>query len=397
MNFDIRWAGQPHETLYNWINGGPGSPASTPQLEYWSKLKGSLADINTKLEDHLSRLGVSWEGVAADSAQRGLTPLKSWAERAQGAADVMNSSAQDQADYIATARANMPEPVKVSTPAPTAWQANQANAAAAGGNKGPAQAIAEQAADHEAQEQASSAASDRATQVMELYQKSSNGNASTLAVFEEPKGVIVAVNLPDGSNTADVVYSKGPGSPFVAETVGPGGVMTSEPGVGGPAGWTHGGGLDFAGSAGTASGGGESLAVGRGYGVVGEVADELLIGSFAGLGGPPTKGSTERGIDDAASGESAGDPVPIEEEPYAMSLSGGSITGSDDEERHGHSSSSEHERAQHSSVDSSSGQSNAQPDGQQDVQQSNAQPSNAQPNAQPTAQQHVQPAQPAQP
>ncbi|MGH3495378.1 MAG: PPE domain-containing protein, partial [Sciscionella sp.] len=61
---DVRWRGVSHEQLYNWINSGEGSRASTPQLDYWNRLGGSLADVHHNLTGRLSKLNVDWRGGA---------------------------------------------------------------------------------------------------------------------------------------------------------------------------------------------------------------------------------------------------------------------------------------------------------------------------------------------
>lgn len=198
---DVRWRGLEHQTLYDWINTGPGSTASTPQLDYWGGLRQSLADISAKLSSTLGDLGATWEGLAGASATTGLTPLQLWAEEAQSSAEVMSSSAQDQADHVATARAAMPEPQQVPTAAPTMWQQQEAADAAQHGKKGPAQAVAQQAADHEAQETAAADAHERAVQVMSNYQANSENNAATLGVFGTPPDIVVAVELPNGTDS----------------------------------------------------------------------------------------------------------------------------------------------------------------------------------------------------
>lgn len=206
---DIRWRGQEHQTLYNWINSGPGAKASTPQLDYWNGLKQSLADISNKLNSALLDVGANWEGVAGRSATTGLTPLQQWAEEAQSSAEVMASSAQDQADHIATARAAMPEPQQVPTGAPATWQVQDAAAAARRGDHGPAKAIAQQATDHEQQETAAADAHERAVQVMSNYQANSENNAATLGVFGSPPELRVAVRMPDGSDSVGAGYLGG--------------------------------------------------------------------------------------------------------------------------------------------------------------------------------------------
>src|SRR5829696_5279234 len=89
-----------------------------------------------ELYTKLKNIGASWEGQAAESAQSGLTPLAEWASDAETGSSVMQSSTELQADYVSDARASMPEPVPVTTPAPSGWQMATAGASMLTGNPG---------------------------------------------------------------------------------------------------------------------------------------------------------------------------------------------------------------------------------------------------------------------
>ncbi|GLZ37678.1 PPE domain-containing protein [Actinokineospora sp. NBRC 105648] len=193
-----RWCGYDHPTLHKMINGGPGPAASTPQTEYWDALNAELADIDAELNAKLATLQASWEGGAADQAHAGLTPLQAWATDAQTGATGMRASTEFQADMIARARSEMPEPVKVTTPAPSGWDKLAAGAALLTGNPGPAAVVAGQAQDHEAQESAQDEASQKAVDTMESYQSSSQFNTDTLGTFVPPPDVVVSTPPPSG-------------------------------------------------------------------------------------------------------------------------------------------------------------------------------------------------------
>ncbi|GLW92353.1 PPE domain-containing protein [Actinokineospora globicatena] len=193
-----RWRGYDHPTLHTMINGGPGPAASTPQTEYWDSLHSELAEIDADLNAKLSTLAASWEGGAADQAQTGLTPLQAWAADAQSGASGMRASTEYQADIVGRARAEMPEPVPVTTPAPSGWSKVAAGAALLTGNPGPAAAVVNQAQDHEAQEAAQDAASQKAVDAMDSYQSSSNFNTNTLGEFVPPPDVVVSTPEPSG-------------------------------------------------------------------------------------------------------------------------------------------------------------------------------------------------------
>ncbi len=199
-----RWRGYGHSQLYEMINSGLGPAASEPQSSYWKGLTEELGQVDETLNKKLTDMGASWEGQAAESAQSGLTPLAAWASDAESGSSVMQTSAELQADYISDARAQMPEPVEVTTPAPSGWQMAAAAAGALTGNPGPAVAVASQAADHEAQESAQNEAEQKAVQTMQTYESSSTWNRDTLGTFVAPPDVVIATPAPQGGTPGAV-------------------------------------------------------------------------------------------------------------------------------------------------------------------------------------------------
>src|SRR5882672_8611221 len=181
-----RWRGHSHPDLFNMINSGPGPEASAHQTDYWNKLTDELGTVDQHLNTALANLKATWEGPASDSANTGMTPLRQWAQDAQTGSTVMGVSTQDQAQFIASARAEMPPPVEVTTPAPSTWDMAGAGVAAVLGNPGPAVAVAQQAADHEQQEAAQNAAEQKAVDTMVTYDSNSTWNRDTLGTFVPP-------------------------------------------------------------------------------------------------------------------------------------------------------------------------------------------------------------------
>ncbi|PWW50887.1 PPE domain-containing protein [Actinokineospora spheciospongiae] len=202
-----RWEGYDHPTLFKMINSGPGPAASTAQTEYWSALTAELEQIDADLATKLSTMQATWEGGAADQAQTGLTPLQAWAADAQSGASLMRASTEYQADIVGRARAEMPEPVQVTTPAPSGWDKLAAGAALLTGNAGPAAGVLAQSQDHEAQEAAQDAASQKAVDTMDSYQSSTNFNTSTLGTFVPPPDVVISTPAPDGGVGHQVGYA----------------------------------------------------------------------------------------------------------------------------------------------------------------------------------------------
>ncbi|TDV40003.1 PPE domain-containing protein [Actinophytocola oryzae] len=196
-----RWRGYEHPELYDMINEGPGAQASDPQTTYWQNLATELTQVDEELNSKLTSLGSRWEGKAAESAQTGLTPLASWASDAETGASVMKVSSEDQGQFVSDARASMPEPVPVTTPAPSGWDVAAAAGAALLGNPGPALDVANQANDHEAEEAAKNEAEQKAVETMQTYESSSTWNRTTLGTFVPPPDVVVSTPAPQGSAT----------------------------------------------------------------------------------------------------------------------------------------------------------------------------------------------------
>lgn len=193
-----RWRGHPHSDLYNMIHAGPGAGASDQQTQYWGQLTDELTQVDTDLNKALGELKASWEGSASQSANEGMSPLQQWAGDARMGSSVMRISTEDQAEYVSTARAEMPKPVQVTTPEPAAWQVAGATAAGLLGNPGPAAAVAVQAVDHEMQEAAQSTAAQKAVDTMNTYESSSTWNRNTLGTFVKPPDVVVSTPMPAG-------------------------------------------------------------------------------------------------------------------------------------------------------------------------------------------------------
>ncbi|CAM3438373.1 PPE domain-containing protein [Kibdelosporangium persicum] len=209
MSSDIRWRGLDHPAIHKMINAGPGANASDAPADFWGTLSNGLNEISSTLHKKLGDLDVHWQGVSADQALAGMTPLKEWAAKAQSGSNVMKSSFELQGNYVGDARAEVPPPKEVTTPAPSGWQIAGAVGAAMIGNAGPAAAVAAQSADHEAQERAQDEAARQAVQAMEKYESSSEWNADTLGHFEDPPKLVVETPPPAPGMNQSVVETSG--------------------------------------------------------------------------------------------------------------------------------------------------------------------------------------------
>ena len=173
-----RWQGYRHEELYEQIHQGPGPDASTGSVRRWAELTRALGDIDGGLAAALNSAMSGWEGAAADSARGGLRPLGDWAAQAQAAAEVMRDRAEQQAAFVAKARADMPQPVRVTSEDPGSAISGLVHLF--GGQT-----------DYEVEEARREAAEQRAFAVMQTYESSTEANTTTLASFDPPPQVVV--------------------------------------------------------------------------------------------------------------------------------------------------------------------------------------------------------------
>jgi hypothetical protein len=208
---DHRWQGYSHQELFEQINRGPGAEGSTDSVRRWTELTRALGEIDAGLASALASAMGGWQGEAADSARGGLRPLGEWAVEAQQAADTMRQRAEQQAEFVSKARADMPPPVAV-----TAEKPNPAVSLLThlfGGQT-----------DFEAQEAQQNAAEQRAFEVMRTYESSTTANTTSLASFTAPPQVVVdapavATGSPSSLGQQNVTISWGAVPPGAASPV----------------------------------------------------------------------------------------------------------------------------------------------------------------------------------
>ncbi|WP_406688777.1 PPE domain-containing protein [Saccharopolyspora sp. ID03-671] len=198
---DHRWQGYRHAELHAQINEGPGAHGSTDSVRRWSELTRALGEIDGGLAAATAAARSGWQGHAADSADSGLRPLGEWAQLAQQASTVMRERAEQQAEFIAKARRDMPPPVAVTSEDP--GTAVSALTHLFGGQT-----------DYEVQEAAQHAAEQRAFEVMRTYESSTRANTTSLASFAPPPQVVVDAPASGGSGapggSSKVTISWGP-------------------------------------------------------------------------------------------------------------------------------------------------------------------------------------------
>jgi hypothetical protein len=183
------WPAYKHERLYAMVrteaDGVHVLDATREEMNQFTALmEESVADV----EQALAEAGVSWQGLAAESMNAGVSPLAQWARDAATAAQASGDSVSrvgESFSYVANA---MPEPVptpsKVMTFPPT-----------------PADLAAAQV-DQDATERAAQEAKQRAVDLMDTYSGNSATAVDTLGAFVPPQGVTVAVPAPPGGSVS---------------------------------------------------------------------------------------------------------------------------------------------------------------------------------------------------
>lgn len=183
---DHRWQGYSHRELFAQINAGPGAAASHGPARRWSELTRALGEVDSGLAAALAGALGGWEGEAADKTRDGIRPLGDWAVQAQEAAEQMRQRAEEQAEFVSKARADMPPPVAITTEDPGTGMSFLTHLF--GGQT-----------DYEVQEAQQNAAEQRAFAVMQTYDSSTSANMTSLASFTSPPQVVVDAPPPSSS------------------------------------------------------------------------------------------------------------------------------------------------------------------------------------------------------
>ncbi|MBC6448454.1 PPE domain-containing protein [Actinokineospora xionganensis] len=168
-----RWRGFTHEELYRLLHEGPGAQASADPGRRWAELASTLSDVGQDLATALDSSGATWSGRAAGRAYERLTPLAAWATAAGESAAEMRVAVENQGDYVAKARADMPVPENVPQQQPDPTIA-------------PAIQVVGAQTDPEPIEAARSTGEQRAFEVMAAYAEVTAANVTALSAFEQP-------------------------------------------------------------------------------------------------------------------------------------------------------------------------------------------------------------------
>ncbi|SDH58945.1 PPE family protein [Actinokineospora alba] len=168
-----RWRGFTHEELYRLLHEGPGAQASADPGRRWAELASTLSDVGQDLATALDSSGATWVGRAAGRAYERLAPLAAWATAAGESAAEMRTAVENQGDYVAKARADMPVPQDLPQQQPDPTIA-------------PAIQVVGAQTDPEPIEAAQSSGELRAFEVMAAYEEATAVNLTALSAFEQP-------------------------------------------------------------------------------------------------------------------------------------------------------------------------------------------------------------------
>ncbi|TDV41507.1 PPE domain-containing protein [Actinophytocola oryzae] len=180
-----RWRGYSHKDLYAMLHDGPGAAASAEPSRRWAEVSATLTEIGQDLQKALDLTGGGWTGPAAGAAYDRLSTTVTWASATGTSAGAMRVSVEEQANHIAQARAEMPQPedVPATQPDPTV---------------APAVQVLQAQTDAEAAEAAASSAEERAVEVMTAYETNTNATTGALATFDRPPSLLPNTDLHQG-------------------------------------------------------------------------------------------------------------------------------------------------------------------------------------------------------
>ncbi|HWN36739.1 MAG TPA: hypothetical protein VNP03_28560 [Pseudonocardia sp.] len=105
-----RYEGYSLETKYGWLQQGQGAAAVTEGADFLAELAGDFAESERTIRTVLGRLGVSWQGAAAEQAAAALGAVADWARG--GAASSAGGSATigEYGESFARLRSKVAEP-----------------------------------------------------------------------------------------------------------------------------------------------------------------------------------------------------------------------------------------------------------------------------------------------
>lgn len=189
MGTSIDYSTVSHETIYQHITGGPGHAQMMENSRGWQSVATQMQQFRGVVERAVRGIGVAQQGAAADAATDATSALMPWLDGSVTAANGVAARVSGQADFFAHTRDSMPPPRAVPEVSfrqdPAAWTAEHAIEWLPG--------IQTQ---HEAVQVAAQQDEQRARELMDGYQGTSNDNLAVGEHFAAAPTVVAEVTDP---------------------------------------------------------------------------------------------------------------------------------------------------------------------------------------------------------
>ncbi len=207
----------PHETIYQHITGGPGSAALEGVSSDCQGVATNLQALQDLVDEAVRGIGVTQQGAAADAATQATMALIPWLGDLITAANEAVAQVSEQAAFFAYTRDNMPEPREIPDVSfnqdPKTWIADHA-----------VEWLPGIQTEHERDLVAAQQAEQRARELMNGYQGTSNENLAVPPYFPTAPEVVFDV-VPPALGGAGVGGANGgwrtqqrPAQPFLAHS-----------------------------------------------------------------------------------------------------------------------------------------------------------------------------------
>ncbi|MFL6140383.1 MAG: PPE domain-containing protein [Labedaea sp.] len=178
------WAFYSHQKLYDMVKTeATGASAVTDADQTWSEFTDVMGQSRGTIERLLNESGASWQGLASESMQSGVTPLMQWTDDARTAGAASNGSVQQVGEAFSFTSNAMPEPVPVTSTANSDFGGIPASFTHLFGGQ----------TDQDRQERAAQQAKQRAVELMQGYSRNADSAASSVGTFVPPQRVTVGV------------------------------------------------------------------------------------------------------------------------------------------------------------------------------------------------------------
>ena len=167
------WPYYTHRQLYDMVRTeAAGASVLSDADRAWTEFTELMADSRRRIDELLRDAGASWEGVAADSMQAGVTPLAQWADDAGVAGQASGGGLRQVGESFSYTANAMPEPVRVAV---TARYAN----------------VFSGQIDQDRQDRLAQEAKQRAVELMQRYSTNAHSAVTSLGEFVPPQEVTV--------------------------------------------------------------------------------------------------------------------------------------------------------------------------------------------------------------